>query len=496
MSEREAELESKLEAANLRIRLLEDKVDALLRGLYASKSEKLDPNQLTLLEDAEAKKETAPADADERTGAAASKPAVHRKPRGARIPDELPVREEVLDPDIVKADPQSWRLAGEEVSERLDYEPAKFWKHRLIRRKYVSKDNPYLPPVIAPLPERLQERCLATAELVAQVVVSKYADHQPLYRQESIYRSRHGVTIPRRTLCRWVELASDWLEPVYMEMIRRQRLESYLQIDETPVSYLKPGYGKAAQGYFWVTSKPGGDAIYHWHPSRASSCIHDMIEESFKGTLQCDGYKAYSSFRNQREGPIELAGCWAHTRRKFFEARSRDPAICDWMLRQIGQLYLVERSLRETRAGPALRAATRSSNSAAILKRIQKALYILKPRYLPQSSMGKAVGYALEQWERLQVFVSNGVVEIDNNLVENAIRPTKLGLKNWMFIGSEGSGRTSAILFTLVESAKRHGLEPYGYIKELLLRLPESTNWQIQQFTPAAVAKSKKENAA
>lgn len=139
MSEREAELESKLEAANLRIRLLEDKVDALLRGLYASKSEKLDPNQLTLLEDAEAKKETAPADAGNGTGAAASKPANHREPRAPRIPDDLPVREEILDPDIVKANPTLWRLAGEEVSERLDYEPAKFWKHRLIRRKYVAK---------------------------------------------------------------------------------------------------------------------------------------------------------------------------------------------------------------------------------------------------------------------------------------------------------------------------------------------------------------------
>jgi len=496
MSEREAELESKLEAANLRIRLLEDKVDALLRGLYASKSEKLDPNQLALLEDAEAKKEPAPAEADERTGAAASKTAVQRKPRGPRIPEDLPVREEVLDPDIVKADPQSWRPAGEEVSERLDYEPAKFWKHRLIRRKYAPKDNPYLPPVIAPLPERLQDRCLATSELIAQVVVSKYADHQPLYRQESIYRERHGVTIPRRTLCRWVELAAGWLEPVYMEMIRRQQAQSYLQIDETPIAYLEPGRGKAAQGYFWVSSKPLDDAIYHWHPGRGASCLDSIVEESFSGTLQCDGYKAYPKFQKDRKKPLELAGCWAHARRKFFEARARDPAACDWILRQIGQLYLIERSLRETRAGPALRAAIRSSGSAMTLKRIQKALYILKPRYLPQSSMGKAVAYALEQWERLQVFVGNGVVEIDNNLVENAIRPTKLGLKNWMFIGSEGSGRSSAILFTLVESAKRHGLEPYSYIKELLLRLPESTNWQVPQFTPAAVAKSEKVNAA
>ena len=496
MSQREAELQSELKAANLRIRLLEEKVDALLRNLYSSKSEKLDPNQLTLLEDFPSKKDEAPAVAETEPGAATKKSAKRSKCRRARIPENLPIREEIVDPDPVKADPGQWRQIGEEVSERLDYQPARFWKHRLVRRKYARKDSPYQPPIVAPLPAGLQERCLATPELIAQVVVSKYADHQPLCRQESIYRSRHGVTIPRQTLCRWTELAAGWLEPVYGEMSRQQQGETYLQIDETPIRYLSPGAGKAAQGYFWVTSKPYGDAIYHWHPGRGAACIHKIMEKSFAGTLQCDGYKAYPSFQKQREGPIQLAGCWAHARRKFFESRARDPVACDWLLGQIGQLYGIERSLRETRAGPALRAAIRSSQSASILRRIQKSLFVLKPRYLPQSKMGKAIAYALDQWERLKVFVSNGAVEIDNNLVENAIRPTKLGAKNWLFIGSEGSGKTSAILFTLVESAKRHGLDPYAYIKELLRRLPEATNWHVPKLVPSAFAKARKAEAA
>lgn len=496
MNEREEKLESELKQANLKISLLEEKVDALIRLLYVSKSEKVDPNQLTLLEDVDPKKEEAPVVAEVESGAVIQRSAKQRSPRGPRIPDHLPVHEETLDPAAVIANPELWRQVGEEVSEQLDYEPAKFWKRRLVRRKYARKDNPYEAPIIADLPASLQDRCLATPELIAHVVISKYIDHLPLYRQESIYSRRHGVTIPRQTLCRWVELAAYWLGSVYEEMIRQQKSCTYLQIDETPIRYLKPGTGKAPQGYFWVTSIPYGDVVYHWHPGRGANCIHKIVDEQFTGALQCDGYRAYPSFKKQRDAPVELAGCWAHARRKFFEARARDPVVCDWILRQIAQLYVIEKALRKHRSGPSLRAAIRASESVMTMKRIQKALLILRPRYLPQSTMGKAIGYAFSQWVSLQVFLTNGAVEIDNNLVENAIRPTKLGAKNWLFIGSEDSGRTSAILFSIVESAKRHGLEPYAYICDLLNRLPKATNWEVPQLTPAAYAKAQNTKAS
>lgn len=496
MTEREAALESELKEAHAKIRLLEEKVDALLRLLYASKSEKLDANQLMLLQDLDPKKEEAPAAVEIESGAAKPSSTRRNKPRAPRVPDHLPVKEVIIDPELVSACPEQWRQIGEEVSEQLDYEPAKFWKRRLIRRKYARKDSPYAPPIIAPLPASLQERCLATPDLIAQVVVSKYVDHLPLYRQEQIYRSRHGVNIPRQTLCRWVALAAQELELLYTEMQREQLTGAYLQIDETPIRYLNPGKGKASQGYFWVTSQPHGDVIYHWHPGRGTNCIHGIIDEDFSGTLQCDGYKAYPSFQKQRAGPLELAGCWAHARRKFYEARVRDPVVAAWILRQIAQLYQIESRLRACHAGSALREAVRACESAMILKRMQRALLRLKPRYLPKSDMGKAINYALNQWTALQVFLENGAVEIDNNLIENAIRPTKLGAKNWMFIGSEGSGKTSAILYTIIESAKRHGLEPHAYLTDLLRALPNSTNWQIPKMTPAAVAKAKRIKAA
>lgn len=494
-SEREAALEERnrqLEAEN---RLLREKVDLLIGKVFGISSEALDPNQLMLLE-AESKKAEAPAAAS--AGDGSRKAARATKPRRPRIPEHLPIEEEVLEPDEVKSNPHRWRKMGEEVSEQLDYRPGKFIRRRLIRPKYVRHDQPYAPPVIAPLPPGLQERCLATSELVTHVVISKYVDHLPLYRQETIYRQRYGVELPRQTLCRWVELAAYWLKPLYHQIAQEQFSSPYLQIDETPIRYLKPGTGKAQQGYFWTSSVPGADVVYHWHPGRSTACLEKIIPPEFTGILQCDGYRAYQSFQKQRAGPIELAGCWAHARRKFFEAQERDPRVAGWILNQIGALYHIESRLRDQRAGPQLRAAVRAAESRPILQRLHRLLVKLQSRrrFLPQSLMGKAINYTLDQWPRLEVFTSNGLIEIDNNLVENAIRPTKLGHKNWLFFGSEASGETSAILFSLIESAKRRGLDPHQYIGHLLRTLPHSTNHQIPDLTPAAYARSLKLIAA
>ena len=494
MTEREVALEAELKAARLEVKLLKGKVDALVRMLYGKKSEKFDPNQLTFPEGCESKKEEAPtSDETPEAGVESRRGTKPRsKPGGPRIPDDLPVYEEVLDPEEVTADPQQYRKIGEEVSEQLDYRPAQFLKRRLIRRKYARIDNAYAPPVIAPLPAGLQEKCLATPDLITQVLVNKYVDHLPLYRQEQIYSRRHGVDIPRQTLCRWAGLAAWWFEPVYDEMIRLQNTRNYLQIDETPIACLQPGMGKVGKGYLWVTSVPGGDVLYHWYPGRGAKHPEEIFDETFSGTLQCDACQAYGSFQKQRDGPLELAGCWAHVRRKFFESLSRDPPVTRWLLGQIGQLYLIERRLRISSASAKLRSVTRNVESAPIVRRIGKALMLLKPRYLPQSTPGKAIHYAMGQWIDLQVYLYNGSVEIDNNLVENAIRPTKLGAKNWLFFGSEGSGKTSAIIFTLVESAKRHGLNPYTYLLELLNELPTAKNDEIARFTPSAIARAKK----
>jgi len=443
---------------------------------------------------ASSEKEEAFADLVEMKPAARSKT---RTERGPRLPEHLPCVEEIVEPLAVQAAPQEWRCIGEEVSEQLDYEPARFLRRRLIRRKYVRRGDLDAVPVIAPPPPVLQERCIAAPGLLAQVIVAKYCDHLPLYRQEQIYASRHGVALPRQTLARWMELAADSLGLIYREINKGVVACDYIQMDETPVEYLAPGNGQTRTGYLWVCNRPGGDVVYHWHASRAANCVEKIIPGGFRGVIQCDGYAGYRSFAQSGEhkGQIQLAACYAHARRKFIEAQEQAPRIVGWLLRQIGHLYAIEKRLREERAGPRLRQAIRAAQSRPIHERLQRALERLKnkKRYLPQSSLGKAIDYTLGQWQGLGVFLENGRVEIDNNLVENAIRPTAIGKKNWLFMGDAEAGQRGAILYTIIENCRRRSIDPYGYLRHVLTKLPAMTNQQIKDVTPEAYAKALRE---
>jgi transposase len=290
-----------------------------------------------------------------------------------------------------------------------------------------------------------------------------------------------------------VELAADWLRPIYEHIRTGVMAGGYVQVDETPIDYLEPGHGRTRQGYLWTGSRPGGDVFYHWEASRAAACLDQIIPVDFTGTLQCDGYSAYRTFANGRNGAIELAGCWAHARRKFYEAMEQSPRTAAWLLRQIQNLYRIEARLREHHAGPRLRQAVRASQSRPIVERFQRALVRLKSsrRHLPQSLLGQAIDYTLGQWPTLEVYLANGRVELDNNLVENAIRPTAIGKKNWLFIGDADAGQRSAIIYTLIESCRRRGLDPFAYLRDVLTRLPNMTNWQIPEVTPQAWSKKR-----
>jgi len=339
---------------------------------------------------------------------------------------------------------------------------------------------------------------VAAPGLLAHVLVSKYCDHLPLYRQEQIYARRHGVQLPRQTLARWIELAAQWLQLIY-EHIRTGVLSGgYVQVDETPVNYLEPGNGQTKQGYLWTGSRPGGDVFFRWETSRAAACLDNIIPVNFTGTLQCDGYPGYRSFANRRGQTIELAGCWAHVRRKFYEALEQSPRTAGWIVRLIQHLYRIESALREQRAGPPLRAAVRAHQSRPLVQRIKRALVQLKTsgRHLPRSLLGTAIDYALGQWSTLEVYLGDGRVEIDNNLVENAIRPTAIGKKNWLFIGEAQAGKRSAIIYTVIESCRRRSLDPYAYLKDVLTRLPKMTNQQIPEVTPQAWAKARLQSQA
>jgi transposase len=469
--------------------LLRQKIDLLVKRVFGSSSERLNPAQLELLMQLPEISTVAVAVVPPEKEPSRSS----RKERVPRLPENLPVVEEVIDPEPVKAQPEQWRCIGQEVSEQLDYEPGRFLRRRVVRRKYVHRTNPDYAPVIAALPERLLDRSLPAPGLLAHIVVGKYCDHLPLYRQEQIYQQRHGVNLPRQSLTRWVELASAWLKPIYEQIRTGVMGGGYVQVDETPVDYLEPGHGKTRQGYLWTCSRPGGDVFYRWETSRAAACLNNIIPVDFTGTVQCDGYSAYRSFANGRNGTIELAGCWAHVRRKFFEALQQSPATAGWIMRQIQHLYRVEARLREQRAGPRLREAVRAHQSRPIVERMERALVRLKSsgRHLPQSLLGMAIDYALGQWQTLDVYLGDGRVEIDNNLVENAIRPTALGKKNWLFMGDADAGGRGAIIYTIIESCRRRGIDPYAYLKDVLTRLPRMTNHQIPEITPDAWGKAR-----
>jgi transposase len=478
-------------------KLLREKVDLLIKRLFGAKSEKLSSEQLQLMLAGAEEPKKEPASC---ASSGALEAELHRKPRTAsrlskerepRVPQDLPAVEQIVDPVEVQEAPERWRQIGQEITEQLDYEPGRYLRRRIIRRKYVRRDAPHLAPVIAEL-TTLQERSIAAPGLLAQIIVNKYCAHLPLYRQQAVCKMCHGLDIPRQSMARWMGLAANWLRPIY-EQIQASIFEGgYVQIDETPVDYLSPGAGQTKQGYFWTCKQPGGDVFYHWSLSRSAATLEQIVPKDFTGIVQCDAYSAYGAFARRRGGRVELAGCMAHVRRYFWEAKDNAPTLACWVLIQMKHLYAIEQRLRQQRAGPRLRQALRAAEARPLLERLYKVLALKKAggQYLPQSAMGQAIDYALEQWPLLEVYLQEGRVEIDNNLVENAIRPTAIGKKNWLFIGEADTGERSAILYTIIESCRRRGLDPFGYLREVLTRLPSMKVTQIHEVLPAAWAKA------
>jgi transposase len=479
-------LQGALSAAQIENKLLRQKLELFLKRYFGgTKNEGLDPKQLELLLAGLAAMTTAAPVVEPPAPARSATPAkAVRQP----LPAHLETERVVLEPQEVQQQPEGWRKLGEEVTEELDWKPAQFIKRLYIRPKYAKADR----IVIAPLPARLIEKGLPGAGLLTQVIVGKYEDHLPLYRQEKIYRQRHGVNLSRQTLCGWVDAAADWLSPIYREMKAGLVAGSYLQVDETPIRYLDPDVkGKSQQGWLWTYGHPQGDVVFDWNVSRSREGPRQFLKD-FKGKLQTDGYGVYESLARERGGELILVGCMAHARRGFHEALGEGRAAA-WLVGQIGQLYAVEKHLREQNAGPQLRAAVRAWQSRPVLVRLRRALEIIRRRVLPKSLLGQAIDYALSRWEALTRYLDDGRLEIDNNLCENAIRPTAIGKKNFLFIGHPEAGQRSAVIYSVLGSCRRLGINPAEYLQDLFERLPKAKTSEIKSLTPAAWLKAKRE---
>ena len=270
---------------------------------------------------------------------------------------------------------------------------------------------------------------------------------------------------------------------------------------QTVIKYLDPGHGKTRQGYLWVLHRPGGDTVFHWFTSRAATCLEVIFPPWWTGIIGCDRYAGYNSYATARNkaayGPgfaIELASCLAHIRRGFIESKDEAPTRAGWIIRQMAHLYQLEDKLRKNKSSPVLRQAARAAVAGPILRRVEKAVILFQSsgRHLPKSGFGKALQYARNALGGMNAYLRDGRVGIDNNLVENEIRPSAIGKKNFLFFGSGEAGEHSAIIYTIVASARRRGLDPEAYLTDIIRRLPTTPATQMHTLTPAAWAAEQK----
>jgi transposase len=411
-----------------------------------------------------------------------TKPTAEKRPVAAEVFAHLPVKETlVIEPEEVKADPQLYEKIGEERTFEIDVTPPELFKREIIRPKYRHRLDRTRPPVLAPAPARPVVGGYASAGLLAWIALSKYVDHLPLYRLEKM-SGRWGAAISRQTMVEWIRLAAEWLEPLYRCMHRELLAGGYVQADETPVKCNDPDEkrGGTSLGWLWVISRPKGNVVFDWRMSRQHGELTSLIK-GFAGVLQSDGYEAYAAYARAHP-EVVWVGCWAHARRKFFEAQGENPKVTRVVLKLVARLYRLEREWDEADAAASRsrdgeeRARLRQRHFARSLKWLHALALALRARVLPKSGLGQACHYLLAQWAPLTRHVEHGQTRLDNNLVENAIRPSAIGKKNWLFIGHPDAGQRSAIIYSLVVSCQRHGKDPLAYLRDVLTRLPAMNN--------------------
>lgn len=408
-----------------------------------------------------------------------------KRPLAAETFKDVPVRETVvIEPEEVKADPAAYEKIGEERTFEIDVIGPQIYKREIVRPKYRHKTDRARPPVLAAAPARAVQGGYASAGLLAWIALSKYVDHQPLYRLEQ-QSARWGAQIPRQTMADWIRITAEWLEPIYRQMHRRLLGGKYLQVDETPVRCNDPDEkrGGTSEGWLWVVSRPGEDVVFDWRLSRRHGELTSLIE-GFQGILQSDGYSAYEAHAREHAG-VTWVACWAHARRKFFEAEKEWPKAVRVVLLIIGWLYECEACWDENKLNAAQRQRHRAKHYPRKLYWLKKLATGMRERVPPKSGLGKACDYLLRYWDALTAHVDHGETRLDNNLVENAIRPSAIGKKNWLFIGHPDAGQRSAIIYSIVVSCQRHGKDPAAYLRDVLTRLPHMTNQDdLDALTP------------
>jgi len=457
---------------------LEALVASFKKALFGTKSEKVDPAQFELeLEDIETAiaQVEAEIDADERT--AAVRPSKPRQINRGSLPKHLERVEVVIEPELSCACGAGRHVIGEDVSERLDIIPAQFRVIVTRRPKYACRRCEE-GGVQAPAPAHIIAGGMPTETTLAHVLVSKFADHLPLYRQAQIY-SRQGIDLDRSTLAAWVGKSAFELMPVYDALLADLKRSTKLFMDETPAPVLAQGRKKTKTGYFWALARDdrpwGGDdptgVAFTYAPGRSGQHA-DGILKGFSGTLQVDGYAGYNRLLKRPAQDVTLAYCWAHARRKLFDvAQSSTAPIAQEGLAHIQALYRIEKEIRGHSADQRL--IDRQQRSQPILHAFEVWLAQSRARVSAKSLTGEALKYIAKYWDGPGLFLTDGRIEIDNNLVERTIRPIALNRKNALFAGHDAGAQNWAVIASLIETCKLNGIEPHGYLSDTLTAIAQ-----------------------
>ena len=467
-----------LESHQQEIDRLKAQVELLKRMQFGQKRERFegDPAQGVLPFEAEPLQEaTQQEEIKEQITYTRKKQSAHKG--RAALPAHLPVEEIEIHPE---GDLSDMVCIGKEVTEELECEPARFFIRRYIRYKYAAKGGEGVKT--GALPERVIDKGIPGAGLLAMILTDKYADHLPLYRQKQRF-ARENISIASSTIEGWVKQALERLEPLYEQLKFDIKAKGYLQVDETSIKVLESDKkGAAHSGWYWVYHSPlDGLVLMDYQPTRGSSGSKNMLEH-FRGYLQSDGYAVYAKI-GQRKDVTPLA-CWAHARREFERALDNDKARASKALGLIQQLYAVERNAKEHKLSSEQIKVLRLDDSLPVINELGKWIFNEEKKTLPKSQIGKAMRYAMERWDKLSAYLQDGSLHIDNNLVENAIRPIALGRKNYLFAGSHDAATRAGMLYSFLAICKKHEVNPMQWLKYTLENIMSINHKNIRDLYP------------
>ena len=464
---------------------LEQQIDWFNRQLFGSKSEKLKLAAHPDLFNSDGLGKPATSSGDESPEEDnAAKRKSNRRPsarrsRAQKIPGDLPVIEQHHDPADYLANPVAWTLLKEERRVRLGKVPGHFYRKEDIYRTWVPKGNPVeSKAIVAKAPPTIIQNGFWASDLISEILSNRFLYHLPYERQQRLYQNRHGIHLAKQTMSDAARQVADQCGGL-IALMKRDILQcGHLRADETEARFRDPEKpGTTGRGRFWLYKGLNGNVIFDWQLGRDHHYFYDWIGDHFEGVLGSDAYECYLNYcrlHNHNGRPVSRAACLAHVRRKFEEALKQKPHLAKWFLKIFGKLYRIEATFNELRADDKAKARYRKRHSLPLLNLLRKASLNLRDRKAgrPAGRLGEAVRYHLNQGEDLSTYIHHGQVEIENNGIERDVRPLAVGRRKWLFIGSPEAGDRTAVLLSILISARHHGVDPEKYLRDLIERLP------------------------